>query len=409
MGEEGRPEKNEAGAAASGKSREAAPSSADAAGGGGARWPCPVPENELVHFIVNVRFWCNREMEPSRRLKMIKNLADRMFRSYIGYRLDGSRRLKARGERCFSDAVKRTGVNPLAGRARVNPRLAAAMGFEPGGAPAAVLGAATEVEAAVASPASSAFVGGDGQGREDAMKGSQGGWRVVEAGSHGVKVRWLGHACVLVERAGKRVIVDPYLDSNPASPFRVEDLDEVHAVLVTHSHFDHVGEAASVASRFGARIVAFPHLASRIAAEAGDEALALPLNFGGTVEAAGMQISMVRAHHGGEDGAAAGFVVKCGDRYVYHAGDTDLFGDMELIGGRYPVDLALLPTGGTYTMDSRDAAEAVGLLKPSIVVPIHYGTFPVLEQDAAEFAARVREAHPEVRVEILSPGDTMVL
>lgn len=227
----------------------------------------------------------------------------------------------------------------------------------------------------------------------------------------GARVKWLGHAGFVVTGAGgKVVVVDPWLEGNPVARDRVEDLPAAAAVLVTHDHFDHAADAARVVHRTGAVLVGIPETVRRIKQAAGvpDERVVFGgfgMNVGGTAVIDGVSVTMTQAVHSSETGAPAGYIVRFPDGFTfYHAGDTGIFAGMELLGRLYPLDLALLPIGGVFTMDARQAALAVRLLGARKVIPMHFRTFPILAQDAAEFVDLVRKEAAGVEVVVLEPG-----
>lgn len=221
------------------------------------------------------------------------------------------------------------------------------------------------------------------------------------------RVTWLGHACFKIEMGGKVVLVDPWLDGNPSSPIRASEIKSADIICVTHDHGDHLGQAVELCKRTGAVFVATYELGSYVA-ECGVKNVE-GLNIGGSVEIAGIKIHMVQAFHTSSRGAPTGVVIDGEGKKVYHAGDTGLFGDMQLIGELYKPDLALIPIGGYYTMGAAEAAEAVRLIKPKAVIPMHYGTFPVLVKSADGFADAVRKKMPEVKIVVLKPGESCLL
>jgi len=231
-----------------------------------------------------------------------------------------------------------------------------------------------------------------------------------------VKATFLGHACVLVETEQHAVVIDPFLSGNPKAAAKPEDL-KVSAVIVTHGHGDHLGDAIDIANRNNCPIIGVYELVTycqRKGAKQGH-----PLHIGGSYTFPFGRVKFVPAWHGSafveEDGSIvytgnpAGILLFMADKTIYHAGDTGLFGDMQLIAQRHPIDLAFLPIGGNFTMDIDDAVEATKLLQPKVVVPMHYGTFPVIEADPQEFAQKVRVACPVVTVQILQPGESLTL
>jgi L-ascorbate metabolism protein UlaG (beta-lactamase superfamily) len=204
--------------------------------------------------------------------------------------------------------------------------------------------------------------------------------------------------------AGNTVLVDPFLDENPASPVKASEIARADVVFVTHDHGDHLGDAFSICKRTDATFVATVELTD-YAEENGLKKIA-GLNIGGSVEIKGVKVSVVQAFHTASRGAPTGVIIEGEGKTVYDAGDTGLFGDMRLLGELYKPDLALIPIGGYYTMGAREASEAVKLLNPKAVIPMHYKTFPVLAQSADEFVKYVREKTPKVKVVVLKPGES---
>jgi L-ascorbate metabolism protein UlaG (beta-lactamase superfamily) len=218
------------------------------------------------------------------------------------------------------------------------------------------------------------------------------------------KVTWFGHAAFRIEIANKIVLVDPWLDGNPTSPVKASNITKADVVYVTHDHGDHVGDAFDICKRTNATFVAAVELGD-YAEENGVKNVA-GLNIGGSVEIDGVKLLVTQAFHTDSRGAPTGVIIEGEGKTLYHAGDTGLFGDMHFFGELYKLDLALIPIGGYYTMSAREATEAVKLLKPKAVIPMHYKTFPVLAQSADEFVKNVREKVPKVRVVVLNPGES---
>ncbi|MFN2321360.1 MAG: metal-dependent hydrolase [Trueperaceae bacterium] len=222
-----------------------------------------------------------------------------------------------------------------------------------------------------------------------------------------MKLTFLGHSAILLEHAGGRVLVDPFLTGNPNAAVAA-DAVEADVIVLTHAHGDHVGDTVAIAKRTGAVVVSNVEIAGRLARE-GIETIGA--NTGGRVVLPVGAVTFTAAWHsssfddGGYGGLAMGAVIEIGGRRVYHAGDTALFGDMALI-ARGGLDLALLPIGDHFTMGPADAVEAVKLLRPSRVVPIHYGTFPPIEQDAEAFRDAVQDATDAV-AHALAPGEVI--
>ncbi|MDW7710559.1 MAG: metal-dependent hydrolase [Deferrisomatales bacterium] len=224
-----------------------------------------------------------------------------------------------------------------------------------------------------------------------------------------LKVTYHGHACFFLDSGSHRVIIDPFLSGNPTSKAGVEDFPALDAILVTHGHADHLGDAVDLSKRCRAPIVAPFELAAFCQRRG---ATVHPMHIGGSHRFEFGRVKLTIAHHGSAfvdktaeyTGNPCGFLVDLGGLTVYHAGDTGLFYDMKLIGDMNAIDLALLPIGDNFTMGPEDAAQAVELLHPRFVVPMHYATFDVLEQDATGFVEMARGLGAEVVV--LAPGQT---
>ena len=224
---------------------------------------------------------------------------------------------------------------------------------------------------------------------------------------------WLGHASFRLDSpGGKRIYVDPWLD-NPKCPDAEKEPERCDVIAVTHGHSDHLGSAVDISKKFGPLpIVAIVELHAWLQGQgAKTDDLPAP-NKGGTVEAAGIKFTLTNAFHtsAADDGTylgePAGIVVELENgTTVYFAGDTCVFGDMQLIGRIYSPDVAVLPIGGHYTMDPREAGVACELLGVKRVVPCHYGTFPLL----AGTPDQLRQQAPGVQVEAVDPGGSVEL
>lgn len=202
---------------------------------------------------------------------------------------------------------------------------------------------------------------------------------------------WYGHSCYEIRTPGGKVILlDPWF-GNPNSPKPADQVERCDVLLVTHGHFDHMGDAIALGSRLRPVWPTIHEMSLWLARRLpGGSDATIGFNKGGAVEAAGIRVTMTTAHHsagdwnaGGETtlylGDPAGFVLELENGFrIYAAGDTDVFGDMRIIGELYRPDLALLPIGGHYTMGPRGAALAAGYLGVRHVIPVHYGTFPIL-------------------------------
>ena len=223
-------------------------------------------------------------------------------------------------------------------------------------------------------------------------------------------IKWLGHAGFqIASEKGTIIVIDPWLTDNPLAPCKAEDITKADFVLVTHDHFDHVADAARIVKATGATLVGMPETVGRLKAEEGvpDSQILFGtgMNIGGTVSSRGVQITMTQAFHSSQTGNPAGYIVKLEDGYtLYHAGDTGIFSSMKLLGDLFAIDLALLPTGGVFTMDPVQASVAAKLLGAKTIIPMHYKTFPILEQDASSFADIMKKEAPNIKVVVLDPG-----
>ncbi|MCB0878890.1 MAG: metal-dependent hydrolase [Thermoleophilia bacterium] len=199
---------------------------------------------------------------------------------------------------------------------------------------------------------------------------------------------WVGHSTFLLETgAGTRVLLEGFVDNCPTTPdsLKGDGLGDLDLILVTHGHVDHVADAAAHSARTGAPIAGMVELMGWFGRQGVPDDRRIDFNKGGTIEVAGLRITMVDAKHsasapdGSYAGEPAGFVIELENGYrIYHAGDTTVFGDMALIAELHAPDLALLPIGDHYTMSPRLAAKAVELLRVKHVIGMHWGTFPPL-------------------------------
>jgi len=232
-----------------------------------------------------------------------------------------------------------------------------------------------------------------------------------------VAVTFLGHAALTIEHAGRSVLIDPFVSGNPSASTPPESLSP-DTIVITHAHADHVGDALAIAERVGATIVSSGEIVRHLQhGGGGSRAQFIGANIGGRIQTPTGPIWFTPAWHssgfadGTYGGMPMGVVLELGGVRIYHAGDTGLFGDMALI-GEGGLDLALLPIGGHYTMGPDEALRALRYLRPRVVVPVHYDTFPAIAQDAAAFAAAVHAdaaANGGVQARVLRPGERLHL
>jgi len=228
----------------------------------------------------------------------------------------------------------------------------------------------------------------------------------------GIKLTWLGHATFRIETPeGKTLFVDPWIMGNPMCPESDKNVKEADVLLCTHGHGDHIGDAVEVGKKHNSLAVGIFELCLWLKSK-GVKQIS-PMNKGGTQTVADVKVTMVHAVHScgiqdGEQiiygGEACGYVLEFSNGVkIYHAGDTNVFSDMAIIRDLYAPDVALLPIGDHYTMSPREAAYACNLLKPKAVVPMHFGTFPLLTGTPAELKKLVSG----VEVVEMKPGETI--
>ncbi|GAW94394.1 metal-dependent hydrolase [Calderihabitans maritimus] len=229
-----------------------------------------------------------------------------------------------------------------------------------------------------------------------------------------VTVTFHGHACFCITGEKHRVIIDPWLTGNPQADMKVEEVQNIDAVLVTHGHADHLGDAVEISKKCDAIVVA-PYELATFCERRG--AKVHPMHIGGARRFEFGWVKLTQALHGSAvvdgggthyTGNPCGFLLEMDGRVIYHAGDTGLFGDMRILSETLPngkkIDVALLPIGDNFVMGPEDAFTAARWIQPHIVVPMHYNTFPVIEQDPYQFKERVeKELGLECRV--LKPGE----
>jgi L-ascorbate metabolism protein UlaG (beta-lactamase superfamily) len=224
-------------------------------------------------------------------------------------------------------------------------------------------------------------------------------------------VKFLGHTCFTVAEGADTIIFDPFLEGNPQAVCGPDDVD-VTAVLPTHGHSDHIGDTVPIAKRCDALVIAPYELAVYCERQG---CKVHPLHIGGGADFPFGRVKLTIAMHGSGimeeeipiyTGPACGFLLTMGGKTLYYAGDTGLFGDMKLLGDLNTIDLAFLPIGDNFTMGIDDAVEAVKLLNPAAVVPMHYNTFDPIMAEPEDFAAKV-SAETSAKCIIMSPGETI--
>ncbi len=221
-----------------------------------------------------------------------------------------------------------------------------------------------------------------------------------------MKLRFLGHAACELTDGKTTLLIDPFITGNPVCPVKAEELNPDY-ILVTHFHGDHVGDTVDIAKRTGATVITTFEGGTELETKG---VKVHPMALGGKAQFDFGMVRCTMAFHGGgaAGGHAAGFVIHFGGKRVYHAGDTCLFSDMKLLNGvieQPGIDVAVLPIGDNFTMGPEEAAIATEWIQPKVVIPVHWGTFPILTGRPEEFASKVQEAGKAKPV-ILQPGET---
>lgn len=228
-----------------------------------------------------------------------------------------------------------------------------------------------------------------------------------------MRITWNGHANFTLQDTQARVLTDPFFADPGLAPADWHEVRDLDIVLVTHDHSDHVGDAIAICKATGAMLGCVVGTGEALINAGLPHELLLNgsgFNLGGTLTHKGVNITMVPAFHTSESGVPVGYIIRMPDGLiVYHAGDTCVYSDMALFASIYPIDVALLPIGGLFTMDAVQAAMACGMLHCPKVIPMHYGTFPVLQQNADAFVRELGRYAPACACLTMAPGTTITL
>jgi L-ascorbate metabolism protein UlaG (beta-lactamase superfamily) len=233
--------------------------------------------------------------------------------------------------------------------------------------------------------------------------------------TRGVKLTWLGHATFKIHTpTGKIILIDPWVQGNPACPDSLKQFDKVDVMLITHGHFDHIADAVALAKRHKPTVVAIWEICQWLGSKGVENTV--DMNKGGTATVGDLKVTMVHADHScgildeGKiiyGGDPCGYVIRFSNDFtLYHAGDTNVFGDMKIIGELYQPDLVCLPIGDHYTMSPREAAYGLRLLGVKAVIPMHYGTFPILTGTPAALKEWTRDIK-DLEIIALKPGEAL--
>ncbi len=226
-----------------------------------------------------------------------------------------------------------------------------------------------------------------------------------------ITLTWYGHSCWRIDTPNGILLIDPYFSGNPVAPIKPDQV-QANYILVSHGHFDHWGDTVDIAKRTGAEVISNFEIAT-YCQEQGIEKTH-DLHIGGSKEFPFGRVKLTIAHHGSSfpggryAGSAAGFLLTIGNKKIYDVADTALFSDMKLYGDE-GIDVATVPIGDNYTMGPADGVKAAKFIRPKVLIPMHYNTFPLLAQDPAAFAKQVVRALPGTKVVILKPGEAYEL
>ncbi len=225
-----------------------------------------------------------------------------------------------------------------------------------------------------------------------------------------MEITWYGHSNFRLKTGDTTVFIDPFFVGNPSSPVTYKDIEACDLILVTHDHNDHIGQTIEMAVKHDAEVIAIFDIIQSLLPQGLPDHLGVGMNIGGTINRLGISIQMVQAMHSSFTGCAAGYIITLPDgTCIYNSGDTGLFGDMELFGKMNDIDIAMLPIGGRFTMDAKQAAYACNLLKCSKVIPQHWGTWAILDQNTESMAEHLTLLAPDTKLTPLEIGKPTII
>lgn len=214
-----------------------------------------------------------------------------------------------------------------------------------------------------------------------------------------MELTWFGHSNFRLATDDATILIDPFFVGNPSSPTTYKQIESCDLILVTHDHPDHIGQTLELAIKHDAEVVAIFDIIQSLLPMGLPEHLGVGMNIGGTITRCGITIKMVQALHSSVNGVPVGFILTMPDgTCIYNSGDTGLFSDMELFAKFHDIDIAMLPIGGRFTMDAQEAAYACSLLQCKTLIPMHWGTWPILDKNTEAMSAQLAHYAPDTKM-----------